>query len=281
MKIYEVLKQGVRVLEEHKIPDAEFDALCLLEKAFDFNRNLYYFNKLNDADVNKSEVFLSYVSRRISGEPLQYILGKWEFMTGEFYVGDGVLIPRQDTEILVETVAEYIKTHNVKTIVDLCAGSGCIGISLAMMFPEIEVFSIELSDKAFYYLEKNIELNEVENVKAINGDIVNGLAYFGIEDIDILVSNPPYIETEEIKTLSVEVQNEPFMALDGGKDGYFFYKIIKEKWLSLMKKESFAVFECGENQAGNLAEIFSDISTDTKIVNDLNDVQRVVSIIKN
>ncbi len=280
MKIFEVLKQGTQLLTNKKIEDAEFDALCLLEKAFGFDRNKYYFNKLNEANEDITNAYFSLIDRRISGEPLQYIVGKWQFMNGEFYVGSGVLIPRQDTEILVETAIEYIKSNNVKTVVDLCSGSGCIGISLAMAFPEIEVYCIELSKKAFSYLNKNIELNGVRNVKAINGDITMGFDYFRIKDIDVLVSNPPYIETDEISRLSREVKNEPFMALDGGNDGYDFYRIIKDKWFLSMKKGSFSAFECGEKQARRLKEMFSGISSRTDIVNDLNGIERVVTAIK-
>lgn len=281
MKIFELLKKGVSLLEENCIDDAQFDAMCLIEKAFEFNRNDYYINRLNEADEEKSEYYLSLIERRIKNEPLQYIIGIWPFMDGEFYVGDGVLIPRQDTETLVEAAAEYIKNNKVKTVVDLCSGSGCIGISLAMMFPNIDVVCIELSKKAFSYLEKNIKLNNVKNVKAINGNIEDGAEKFDIKDIDVLVSNPPYIITKEISLLSREVQNEPFMALDGGEDGFYFYNLIKDKWLYFLKKGSFAGFECGENQARELSKLFDDISSSTQIHNDLNNIQRVVTIIKN
>lgn len=281
MKIFELLKKGVSLLEENCIDDAQFDAMCLIEKAFEFGRNDYYINRLNEADEDKSEYYLSLIERRIKNEPLQYIIGIWPFMDGEFYVGDGVLIPRQDTETLVEAAAEYIKNNKVKTVVDLCSGSGCIGISLAMMFPNIDVVCIELSKKAFSYLEKNIKLNNVKNVKAINGNIEDGAEKFDIKDIDVLVSNPPYIITKEISLLSREVQNEPFMALDGGEDGFYFYNLIKDKWLYSLKKGSFAGFECGENQARELSKLFDDISSSTQIHNDLNNIQRVVTIIKN
>lgn len=282
MNFFELFKLGSKKLEENGIEDFEFDALCLLEEAFGFNKNDYFLNRLKTADEEKTDKFLSLIDRRLKGEPLQYILGKWSFMNGEFYVGEGVLIPRQDTELLVEAAAEYINSHkDVKTVCDLCSGSGCVGISIAMMFPEIQVFCVELSDKAFYYLEKNIELNNVKNVSAIKGDITKGFENFDIGEIDVLVSNPPYIETDEISTLSREVQNEPFMALDGGKDGFDFYKVIAEKWLTFLKKDSFAAFECGETQARKLVQIYSEFSSETKIHKDLNNIERVVSLIKN
>ncbi len=282
MTLFDVLKKGTTELEKFGVTEFDFDAFCLLVKAFNLSKTEYYFNRFNLADTEKASEYFKLIQRRISGEPLQYIIGKWEFMDGEFYVGEGVLIPRQDTEILVETAAEYIKANReVKNVVDLCAGSGCVGISLAMMFPDIEVTSVELSDKAYSFLENNIDLNHVKNVKAINGDITKCFSDFDIGKIDVLVSNPPYIETDEIKVLSREVQREPHMALDGGKDGYYFYNVIKNKWLASLKKGSFAAFECGENQAFKLAEMFKPFSSDIKIFKDLNGIDRVVSLIKN
>ena len=281
MTFSELLKQGSSILADCNIDDFEFDAMCLLEHAFDFNRNQYFLSRHLTVDAEKKEKFLSLIKRRSVGEPLQYIIGKWGFMDGEFYVGEGVLIPRPDTEILVETAADYIRENNVNTVFDLCSGSGCIGISLTMLFPDINVVCAELSDKAFAFLEKNIVLNKVSNVTAVKCDITKDYNNFDISKIDVLVSNPPYIETEEISTLSIEVRQEPFMALDGGKDGFDFYRIIGEKWISSMKKDSFAAFECGETQAKELSCIYSPYSSDIKIVNDLNGIERVVALIKN
>lgn len=281
MTIFEVLKSGSKMLDENKIEDSSFDALCLLEEAFSITKNDYFLNRFSTADEVKTEKFYNLIERRISGEPLQYIIGKWPFMDGEFYVGQGVLIPRSDTEVLVEAVAEFIRSNqNTEVIYDLCSGSGCVGISLAKMFPEKEVFCIELSDTAFSYLEKNIAFNGVKNVKAVKGDITKGFEHFNIEKIDVLVSNPPYIETAEIELLSREVRNEPLMALDGGEDGFVFYDIIKNKWLPFLKKGSFAAFECGETQARILKDKFSDLSEEIHIHNDFNGIERVVSLIR-
>ncbi len=280
MNIFEVLKSGESILKENNVQDYDFDALCLLEETFNFTRNDYYLNRLNEADKDLSEKYFSLIERRISGEPLQYIIGKWPFMYGEFYVGEGVLIPRSDTETLVFSAIDYIKKNNVKVVFDLCAGSGCVGISVAKKFPDVQVFCIELSDVAFNYLERNIKLNAVKNVTAIKGDITKCFADFDLEKIDVLLSNPPYIETDEIKRLSIEVQKEPFMALDGGNDGYYFYDIIAENWLPCMRKGTFASFECGETQARVLAEKLNHLSAETEIHRDLNNIERVVSLIK-
>ncbi len=282
MKIFELLKYGRQILAENGIEDSDFDAECLMMHIFDSDKNKLFLNRLEIADEDKKELFLSLVERRKSGEPLQYIIGKWPFMDGEFFVGEGVLIPRFDTETLVETVADFIRKHeNIKVICDLCAGSGCVGISIGMLFPDVQVYCVELSDKAFNYLEKNIKHNSITNVKAVKGDIRNGFEAFDFGNVDVLVSNPPYIETDEIKTLSREVLCEPDMALDGGEDGLYFYRIIAEKWLPFIKSGCFAAFECGETQAKDLSEIYSDFASDIKIYKDLNGIERVVSFVKN
>ncbi len=281
MNVFEVFKRGSKRLEENGVENFDFDSRCLLEFAFGFDENGYFLNRLNIADEEKTEKFFRLIDRRIGGEPLQYIVGKWGFMDGEFYVGDGVLIPRQDTELLAETVISYIRTHkDVKTVYDLCSGSGCVGISIAMAFPEINVCCVELSDKAFSFLEKNIKLNKVANVKAVKGDINNGIDFFDFDDVDVIVSNPPYIETNEIPLLSAEVRLEPHMALDGGNDGLDFYRVIAEKWVSRLKGNAFAAFECGENQAEKLSKLISELSSEIKIYKDLNGIERVVSLIK-
>ncbi len=282
MNFFELFKYGSKILQENSVEDFDFDAQCLLEFCFGFDKNKYFLNRLEQVDERGKDKFLSLIKCRANGVPLQYIVGKWGFMNGEFMVGEGVLIPRADTEILVEAAAEFIRSHkNVKTVCDLCSGSGCVGISLAMMFPDIHVFCVELSEDAFSYLEKNIEFNKTENVTPIKGDITKGIEFFDLENIDVIVSNPPYIETDEIDTLSREVRKEPIMALDGGDDGFDFYRVIGEKWLSYLKKGSFAAFECGETQAKKLIEIYSEYSSDLKIHKDLNNIERVVSLIKN
>ena len=281
MNIFEVLKKGTEILKNNNVDDYEFDAFCLLEETFSLTKTDYFLKRFEAADEQKVKCFFEYIDRRASGEPLQYILGKWSFMDCEFYVGSGVLIPRSDTEILVETAIDYIKKNDVKVVFDLCAGSGCIGISVARVFPEIQVFCVELSDVAFSYLEKNSVLNNVKNVKAIKGDITEICDGTDIGKIDVLLSNPPYIITSEIETLSREVRKEPVMALDGGEDGFYFYDLISEKWLSSMRRGAFVAFECGETQAIALREKVKPFSADIRIHNDLNGIQRVVSFIKN
>ena len=213
------------------------------------------------------------INRRKKGEPLQYILGKWWFYDSEFYVGKGVLIPRQDTETLVDTALELMGTKENLAAADLCAGTGAIGISIALKRPNAKVLAVEKYSKAFKFLEKNIELNGAKNVTPIKADVLKKA--FGL--YDIIVSNPPYITKTDMLSLSKEVKKEPKTALFGGDDGLYFYKTITKVWKSSLKKGGKLIFEIGIGQNEAVEEIlknegFSEINT----VCDLGGVQRVI-----
>ncbi len=226
----------------------------------------------SDKVIDEAEL-INALNRRKEKEPLQYIIGKWWFYKGEFFVGEGVLIPRQDTETLVETAAELLKGQKKASVCDLCAGSGCVGISIGQDFPDAEVACVERYEKAFLYLERNIRHNKVENVKAVSADVLE--EPFG--KYDLIVSNPPYITAEDMKKLSPEVKREPESALFGGEDGLFFYRAIAKNWKNALKSQGRLVFEVGIGEAEDVFEIleqngFSNIT----VVNDLCGVQRVV-----
>lgn len=213
------------------------------------------------------------IERRKKGEPLQYIFGKWWFYKSEFLVGEGVLIPRQDTEHLVETGLELIKDRNSPKVADLCSGSGCVAISIALERPDAEVLALEKYSAAYEWLNKNIEHNKVYNVNAIKADVLQ--EYDG--EFDLIVCNPPYIPIKEKETLSKEVLNEPHTALFGGDDGLFFYREITRKWKKNLKEGGKLAFEVGFDEAEAVAEILKMegfIKVETK--SDLLDVQRVV-----
>ena len=192
---------------------------------------------------NTSEEELDAVlKRRIDGEPLQYILGEWEFYDLPFYVGEGVLIPRPDTETLAEFAIDRAGTRET-VCMDLCSGSGCLAITLDKHSVNATVYAMELSDKAFEYLKKNIERN-ASSVRAVKGDVLED--DFG--EFDLIISNPPYIKTADLDTLQKEVKREPQMALDGGDDGLVFYRKIAEKAKEYLNTEGFLAFEIGYNQ---------------------------------
>lgn len=278
MTYAQILKNGENELRPIT-EDYIFDAFCLFSYVFKISKSKYFVEKNSEADSILTEKYFELINERKNFRPLQYIIGKWYFLDYEFYVGEGVLIPRSDTECLVLNAFEYIKKHNVKTVYDLCAGSGCIGISIAKKFDDVQVFCIEKSVSALSFLKKNIVLNNVKNVHAVSGDIFEGYEVFNAEDCEMIVSNPPYIKTEEISNLQKEVRLEPLEALDGGVDGLDFYYAIKEKWFDKIEKCRYIALECGEKQADEIANIFCGYPKKTFIY-DLNNVKRDVCIYK-
>lgn len=209
--------------------------------------------------------------RRAGGEPIQYILGSWSFMGRDYKVGEGVLIPRDDTEVVVTEALKLCERTPDPVIVDLCAGSGIIAVTLAKELPNATVYAVEKSDSAFSYLTENIALNHAK-VNAIHADLQDCVNDFEDGSLDMIVSNPPYIRSAEIADLQQEVQYEPRLALDGGKDGYDFYKMILTLWTPKLKDGGSIAFEIGEGQFDAIAEMlknagYADISGTPDIQN--------------
>src|ERR1035437_207110 len=192
--------------------------------------------------------------RRIKGEPLQYILGLWEFYSLPFYVGEGVLIPRADTETLVDAALSSIEGINSPKVIELGAGCGAIAIAIAKKRPDAHVLALELSDIAIDYLKRNLELNKINNVSIIKADIYE---YETTEKYDLLVCNPPYIKTDDIVSLQKEMNFEPKIALDGGNDGLMFYKEIASRWQGNIKNNGKIAVEIGSTQKADIIDIFS------------------------
>lgn len=280
MTINEAYRTGIDMLKSNRIPDAEFDARCLLEFALDIDPTRFFISRSELIDDQKAEDYFTLINRRMNGEPLQYILGKWEFMSNEFCVGKGVLIPRPETEKLVELAKEYLTDIENPVVVDLCSGSGCIAISIAKLIPEATVYAVEKYDEAFDYLTKNISLNGANNVVAVQGDLFDRELLRDIS-ADLIVSNPPYIRKADIETLSDEVKCEPVTALDGGEDGYDFYRFLSSYWLSeFLDKNGAVMVECAEDQGDYISELFSEYSEKTEIIYDFNGLQRIVTAYK-
>ena len=241
-------------LSASDIDDPEFDARCLFEKATGLNRIglITYGNDAADKTCVKS--LENYIRRRLNHEPLQYILGSRNFYGFDFKVGKGVLIPRDDTEVVVNLCIDYLKSLGRQAhVIDLCAGSGAIGVALALN-TDSQVIALELSDSAFEYLTQNVSASKA-NIQLYNGDVLKCYAEFQDDSFDLIVSNPPYINSDEIKTLQKEVQNEPISALDGGADGCDFYRSITEHWTAKLKNGVALAFELGENQADTVKSL--------------------------
>lgn len=204
----------------------------------------------------KAELFLTALSQR-EQRPLQYILGSWLFDGMELEVGEGVLVPREDTLALVELGCEglvrYSERHPDRRplrILDLCAGTGAVGLACARRLPSAQVTCVELSDKALPYLRRNVEQYGDGRVKVLAGDVLAGPAALGIApgSFDAILSNPPYIPSGDIDGLGREVRQEPRMALDGGEDGLDFYRAIARVWKAAVKAGGLLCYELGEGQ---------------------------------
>lgn len=218
------------------------------------------------------------VNRRLLDEPLAYILGEWDFMGLPFIVSPDVLIPRDDTEILVAEALEFLATKTEKvTVLDLCSGSGCIGISLASNLENAKITLIDISVAAMDIARKNAKLNKVED--RLSFKIFDAMAKPN-EGIlyDAIVSNPPYIIRDEVFTLDKSVKDyEPFSALDGGDDGFSFYRSIIGNWKSSLKVGGKLLFEVGENQAEYIEKLMRDAGYyNVYSVLDTNNILRVV-----
>lgn len=185
--------------------------------------------------------------RRAAGEPIQYVIGSWSFMGRGYTVGKGVLIPRDDTEVVVGEALKLMKPLPHPQIADLCAGSGIIAVTLYKELQNATVYAVEKSGEAYAYLEQNVRQNN-SDILLIHADLADCVSGFSDNSLDMIVSNPPYIRTAELPDLQSEVQYEPAMALDGGTDGYDFYKMILRLWTCKLKQGGYIAFEIGEGQ---------------------------------
>ena len=275
MTAEQVLRTAAEKLRAAQIENASFDASCLVENITGLSRTKIM---LCDDDIadEQAELVERAVLRRISGEPLQYILGEWDFFGRTFEVGEGVLVPRPETELLVELALEKLRNVRYPVVFDLCAGSGCVGLTIAAERPDAHVWLFEKYDEAFHYLKRNIKKLGLTNVQAVQHDITLGYDDKISETPDLIVSNPPYLRTDELGGLSTEVMHEPVTALDGGPDGVDFYRIIASRWLPNVNKHGGIIFECDPSQTLEIADMLMPYAMRVKIVTDIFGLQRAV-----
>ncbi len=275
MTAEQVLRTAAEKLRAAQIENASFDASCLVENITGLSRTKIM---LCDDDIadEQAELVERAVLRRISGEPLQYILGEWDFFGRTFEVGEGVLVPRPETELLVELALEKLRNVRYPVVFDLCAGSGCVGLTIAAERPDAHVWLFEKYDEAFHYLKRNIKKLGLTNVQAVQYDISLGYDDKISETPNLIVSNPPYLRTDELGGLSTEVMHEPVTALDGGKDGVDFYRIIASRWLPNVNKHGGIIFECDPSQTLEIADMLMPYAMRVKIVTDIFGLQRAV-----
>lgn len=276
MKLSELYFELISEFLACGIEAPEFEAKELIKHIAGLDESGFLL-KRNDAvsdEIVKSVI--TSAKKRKNGEPLQYIIGEWDFLDNRFFVGNGVLIPRPETEILCEFVIDLIKSDVKPVVYDLCSGSGCIGLSVKNAVKSAEVYCIEKSSDAFGYLCKNNKAVCNGEANTINGDIFAFGTYVDLPTADIIVSNPPYIKSDEICALQREVLFEPFMALDGGADGLVFYRFIVAEWGKKLKNNGIFAFECGEDQAKDISNILTGNGFKTKILKDYNNIDRIV-----
>ena len=278
MTIFEAYNHTKLKLKAAGIEDSVFEAKAIIRHITGFTNSeilTKYTNELTEFQQNNLTVILR---QREIRYPLQYILGEWAFYKYTFKVGVGVLVPRSDTEVLVEECAEYLKNIEKPKVLDLCAGSGCIGISLAKDYSDSAVVLVEKYPEAKRYLDENITLNGAYNAMAILGDVFEGTA--NTEKYDLIVSNPPYIPPKEMEIISPETRFEPQTALLGGEDGLDFYRAIIKNYKNSLKDGGMLAFEVGINEAQKVLALLEENGfQETKITKDLNSVERVVTAI--
>ncbi len=275
MTVNAVFQQVTAILTEGGCETPEFDAQCLLEDIGGIGRGKVEMLGATTLPLERCTAVLSAAKRRASGEPLQYLLGTWDFLNLTLEVGEGVLIPRPETELLCETVAKHLSQIPSANVLDLCAGTGCVGLGIAALCPHATVTAVELSDKAFEYLQRNIKRYPAFSVSAQKADV---LSDFDAVDgtFDAIVSNPPYIPDEDMQALQREVQHEPRMALAAG-DGYRFYRIIAEQWTKKLKAGGLLAVEVGIGQAETVEEMFRKAGLcNVRSLCDFADIPRVV-----
>lgn len=271
MTYREAIETGTRILQKENIADAKIDAWYLLQMACKIDRNFYYLHEEDELTAEQQSEYESTVHKRAEHVPLQYIIGEQEFMGLKFKVNSNVLIPRQDTETLVEEALRVAKPG--MRVLDLCTGSGCIIISLAKNVADISCTGSDISKQALLVAKENAKANEVE-VEWERSDLFENIS----GTFDLIVSNPPYIPTGEIPGLMPEVRDfEPVDALDGKEDGLYFYRIITEKSPEYLTSDGYLYFEIGYDQGEAVSTMMRQCGyTQVEVIKDLAGNDRVV-----
>ncbi len=274
MTIRQAVNWGTQMLKDKGIDNAEHDSFELLSAINGMTRTFYLINGDSLLSEENFLMFEEYIEQRANHIPLQHILGKTCFYGYEYAVNGDVLIPRQDTEILVSEVFKVTRSGDY--ILDMCTGSGCIGITLAKKFPECRVLGVDVSEKALNVAQSNKHNLEAENIDFMRSDLFEELNH----DItfNTIVSNPPYIPTKVIEGLQEEVRlHDPMLALDGMEDGLMFYRKITAHAGDFLKTDGYLCYEIGAEQAADVSEIMKQAGfKNITVVKDLAGLDRVV-----
>lgn len=275
MTIKKALELAIEKLNKSNIENPIKCAKLVLAYVLKQEKEYLVINDNKEITKAQEENFLKLINKLIEGYPIQYLTNKQEFMKLDFYVNENVLIPRQDTEILVEEIIK-LTNNNTYKILDLCTGSGAIAISLAKYIENCNIYATDISKNAIEVAKINAKNNYVDKkIKFINTNMFKNI---NNEMFDIIVSNPPYIKTSDIDNLDTNVKYEPIIALDGGKTGLKFYEIIIDNAYKYLNKNGYLCLEIGYNQKKDVCELLknSDKYKDIIVKKDLNGNDRVV-----
>ena len=249
LTIKENLEYAIKKLKENDIEECSLKAKLLLSYVLIKPKEFLIINQEKKLSEEEQEKFYRLLEQMIDNVPLQYLVNKQEFYGIEFFINENVLIPQPDTEILVEEVINIFNRENKKEILDMCTGSGAIAIALSKNIKNANIIATDISDKALEIAKKNDKENKINFIKS---DMFENLKN---KKFDVIVSNPPYIKTDIIKTLSKEVQKEPMLALDGGKDGLNFYRIIINNADKHLNSNGYLCLEIGDDQKEEVVQL--------------------------
>lgn len=294
MKISEVLLAGRKKLIKNNIETPGLVSGVLLSDVLSCDKSYLISHGDDEISQENISIFQEYINRASDNEPISYILGEKEFMGLPFKVGKNVLIPRPETELLVEEAIKLVidiydfEKKPVFNILDLCTGSGCIAISVAKFLVDkgvnVNVLGLDFSKKALEYAEANSSLNDVQNyVRFIKEDLLHltnhsNLDWVPDDNFDLVLSNPPYIVSSDISVLDNTVKDfEPLSALDGGNDGLTFYRKICSLAPLFLKNNRALIFEVGINQSNDVKNIMINMFHTVNVYKDLSDIDRVVA----
>lgn len=270
MEIKKLLEKAIYYLNDSEYTNPHYEARLILSELLDKDLSYIISHEDENLSENITNKYLDILKKRSDGWPLAYILGETEFYGNKFYVDEGVLIPRRDTEISVETISKIISKNKIKNILEIGSGTGIVSISLAKENEDIEFDCIDISDKAISNTKKNIKFHNLSNVRVFKSDIYSNVC----KKYDLIYSNPPYIKREEISKLQKEISYEPITALDGGVDGLIFYRRIIKDLDEYLSNKGFLVLEIGYNQKEDIYQLLSNYNH--SCIKDLSSLDRVI-----
>jgi release factor glutamine methyltransferase len=271
MNLNDLNEKNISILKEAEIKEAELEAFYIIEAVMNLSRSMFFLKKrdeVSEQDINKC---LAIAQKRSQHMPLQYILGNQEFMGLQFKVTPDVLIPRQDTEGLVEEVLKLVKPG--MKVLDMCTGSGCIAVSIAKFAQNVQVSAVDISPKALEVARENAAANQVQ-INFIESDMFTEIR----EKYDMIISNPPYIKSQVVTTLMPEVRDyEPHLALDGKEDGLFFYRKLANESGNFLTPGGMLCLEIGYDQGAEVAQLLQQQGfTQVRVEQDLCGLDRNV-----